>query len=129
MGDNKRSEGQPQQQNSAHLIQKPSLTIIVVDATWRKARRMAKHLSTICSGINGQGSPAYALPHVALSTTALSEYRRKQSCEGEEVVGSVIYLTHFDSAFVLFIGRICTLEAVAMMLELAGEQPANASGV
>lgn len=66
------------------------LTVMVVDGTWRKARKMAKHLDTVIPG---------GLCHVALSPNVLSVYRRRQSQPG----------------------RICTIEAVAMLLEEAGE--------
>ena len=68
----------------------PLLTIMVVDGTWRKARRMARHLEEhVVPGI----------PHVKLAPTVLSVYQRRQSQPD----------------------RICTVEAVAMLVGEAGE--------
>ena len=71
------------------------MTLMVVDGTWRKARRVANHLKR---------SVIPTIPHVILSESVvgsrLSVYRRKQSQ----------------------LGRICTIEAVAMMLGEAGER-------
>eukprot|EP00746_Dinoflagellata_sp_MGD_P027315 gnl/MRDRNA2_/MRDRNA2_164440_c0_seq1.p1 gnl/MRDRNA2_/MRDRNA2_164440_c0~~gnl/MRDRNA2_/MRDRNA2_164440_c0_seq1.p1 ORF type:complete len:265 (-),score=35.64 gnl/MRDRNA2_/MRDRNA2_164440_c0_seq1:93-887(-) len=74
---------------SGHLTQK-LLTIIVLDAPWQKARRLANHLSAkIAAGV----------PRVALSPETLSVYHRTQTTPD----------------------RICTVEAVALFLQLAGE--------
>ncbi|KAK3278675.1 hypothetical protein CYMTET_13405 [Cymbomonas tetramitiformis] len=69
------------------------LTVIVVDAQWKRARMMVRHLTR---------KVLPAVRHIKLLTDTLSAYARKQSEPG----------------------RICTVEAVALMLSELGEVPA-----
>ena len=71
--------------------QGPDLLIIVVDATWRRARRMAKYLERNVIG---------NVKHIKLETDTVSVYSRTQTETG----------------------RICTIEAVALLLQELGEQ-------
>ena len=70
----------------------PSVLIIVVDATWRRARKMMKHLT--CNVIG-------ETPHIKLETETVSCYSRTQTQSG----------------------RICTVEAIALLLQEMGERP------
>ena len=70
--------------------QQPSILIIVVDATWRRARKMMKHLSRHVIG---------NVPHIKLETDTVSCYSRTQTQPG----------------------RICTVEAISLLLQEMGE--------
>lgn len=77
-------------------ISEPVLRVLVIDATWRHAKAMQRHL-TRTPKLGGT-----SLPHVILSPKTLSVYARKQSQPD----------------------RICTVEAVALLLEEhIGEDP------
>jgi len=67
------------------------LLIIVVDATWRRARKMAKYLERNVIG---------DVKHIKLETDTVSVYSRTQTEPG----------------------RICTIEAVSLLLQEMGEQ-------
>ena len=67
------------------------LLVIVMDATWRRARRMANHFRKHISA---------AVPHIQLRPTTASIYARTQSQTG----------------------RICTIEALALLLQEYGER-------
>jgi DTW domain-containing protein YfiP len=69
---------------------RPDLLIIVVDATWRRARKMAKHLEENVIG---------EVKHIKLETDTVSVYSRTQTQTG----------------------RICTIEAVSLLLQELGE--------
>eukprot|EP00511_Aplanochytrium_stocchinoi_P008735 CAMPEP_0204857310 /NCGR_PEP_ID=MMETSP1347-20130617/20590_1 /ASSEMBLY_ACC=CAM_ASM_000690 /TAXON_ID=215587 /ORGANISM="Aplanochytrium stocchinoi, Strain GSBS06" /LENGTH=242 /DNA_ID=CAMNT_0052004675 /DNA_START=58 /DNA_END=786 /DNA_ORIENTATION=+ len=69
-------------------IEKP-LQIIVIDSTWRRARKMQHHLKSVIGEVK----------HVKLETDIISVYARTQSQSG----------------------RICSVEAVALMLLEFGE--------
>jgi len=64
--------------------------IIVVDATWRRARKMANHLNNVIGHVK----------HIKLETDTVSVYSRTQTQTG----------------------RICTIEAVALLLQELGEK-------
>lgn len=68
----------------------PPLLVIVMDATWRRARRMANHFRKYIDP---------DVPHIQLRPTTASIYARTQSQNG----------------------RICTIEALALMLKEYGE--------
>jgi|EP00945_MAST-04E_sp_MAST-4E-sp1_P001003 DTW domain-containing protein YfiP len=69
------------------------LLVIVMDATWRRARRMANHFRRHISP---------SVPHIQLRPTTASVYARTQSENG----------------------RICTIEALALLLQEYGESRA-----
>ena len=69
---------------------KPPLLVIVMDATWRRARRMANHFRKYIDA---------DVPHIQLRPTTASIYARTQSQDG----------------------RICTIEALALLLKEYGE--------
>ena len=73
-------------------VKSPPILIIVVDATWRRARKMMKHLTRHVIG---------ETPHIKLETDTVSCYSRTQTQAG----------------------RICTVEAIALMLQEMGERP------
>ena len=68
----------------------PPLLVIVMDATWRRARRMANHFRKYIDP---------NVPHIQLRPTTASIYARTQSQNG----------------------RICTIEALALLLKEYGE--------
>lgn len=70
-------------------VQSP-LLVIVMDATWRRARRMANHFRKYIDA---------SVPHIQLRPTTASIYARTQSQDG----------------------RICTIEALALLLKEYGE--------
>eukprot|EP00906_Rhabdomonas_costata_P038998 RCo055202 len=66
------------------------LTLVVLDATWQRTRKMLRYLSD---------ELLLDIPHIKLSPTALSVYSRTQSQQD----------------------RICTVEAIALLLAELGE--------
>lgn len=100
---------------SAASASLPLLRVVVLDAVYRSARMMFRHL---CKLRQQQDLPP--LQHVALHPTTLSVYSRAQHGYAEASARTVSQ-QHADPEAL----RICTVEAVALLLEELGEPTRN----
>ena len=100
---------------SAASASLPLLRVVVLDAVYRSARMMFRHL---CKLRQQQDLPP--LQHVALHPTTLSVYSRAQHGYAEASARTVSQ-QHADPEAL----RICTVEAVALLLEELGEPTQN----
>jgi len=92
---------------------RPVLRVVVLDAVYRAARRMFRHLQKQRLATN----PSHPLQHVALHPTTLSVYSRAQHGYAQASAQSTAQSA--DPAAL----RICTVEAFALLLEELGEPP------
>ena len=108
-GDNKGKNGS----STATSSPLPVLRVIVLDAVYRHARMMFRH---ICKMRTGGCRP---LRHVALHPQTLSVYSRAQNGYAQASAASVASSADPDAL------RICTVEAFALLLSELGEPSAQ----
>ena len=99
--------GRPLAESGSHMQStamdlKEELIIIVLNGTWNNVKPMLKQF-------NKTIDPGGKVRHVALQPNTLSVYKRAQRRMGKEVS----------------LERICTVEAVSMLLKECGERTAN----
>ena len=88
------------------------LRVVVLDAVYRHARTMFRHLNKMVT------SPSQPLQHVALHPKTLSVYSRAQNGYAQASASSVAKSADPEAL------RICTVEAFALLLEELGEETA-----
>ena len=91
----------------------PLLRVVVLDAVYRSARTMFRHLCKARAGCVGRAP----LPAVALHPKTLSVYSRAQHGYAQASARSVGASADPEAL------RICTVEAYALLLEELGEEP------
>ena len=104
----RRARGQPDDSQSVDRSTWPTLRVVVLDAVYRHARNMFRHLRKL-------RGPDSVVQHVALHPKTLSVYSRAQHGYAQASATSVAQSA--DPAAL----RICTVEAFALLLSELGE--------
>ncbi|KAL1495598.1 hypothetical protein AB1Y20_016958 [Prymnesium parvum] len=100
----------PWREEAAASEEKPFLRVVLLDAVYRNARTMFRHLH---KHAEGQPPPV----HVALHPKTLSVYKRAQQGYAQASAATVAKSNDPEAL------RVCTVEAFALLLEELGEPP------